>query len=67
MSLFKDKHYKLILELTNGNLRTINKLMFKLFEILEYYDTNKPSIIKSNALHVKYLEMAGLSLGMIHA
>lgn len=67
LNLFKEKHYRLILHLTNGNLRTINKLMFKLFEILEYYDHNKPSLIKSNALHVKYLEMAGISLGMIHA
>ena len=67
LNLFKEKHYRLILELTNGNLRTINKLMFKLFVILEYYDTNKPSAIKSNALHIKYIEMAGISLGMIHA
>lgn len=67
LNLFKDKHYKIILNLTNGNLRTINKLMYKLFEILEYYDHNKPSLIKSNSLHVKYIEMAGISLGMIDA
>lgn len=67
LSLFKDKHYKLIVKLTGGNLRTINKLMYKLFEILEYYDTNKPSLIKANSLHIKYIEMAGISLGMIHA
>lgn len=67
LNLFKEKHYKLIANLTNGNLRTINKLMYKLFEILEYYDTNKPSLIKSNSLHVKYIEMAAISLGMIDA
>jgi 4-hydroxy-tetrahydrodipicolinate synthase len=67
LNLFKEKHYRLIESMTHGNLRTINKLMFKLFEILEYYDTNKPSLIKSNALHVKYLQMAGISLGMLHA
>jgi 4-hydroxy-tetrahydrodipicolinate synthase len=67
LNLFKDKHYKIISKLTSGNLRTINKLMYKLFEILEYYDEHKPSVIKANALHVKYLEMAGISLGMIHA
>lgn len=67
LNLFKDKHYKLILKITDGNLRTINKLMYKLFEILEYYDMHQPSLIKSNALHVKYIEMAGISLGMIHA
>ncbi len=67
INLFKEQHYRVILQLTHGNLRTINKLMYKLFEILEYYDHHKPSVIKTNALHVKYLEMAGLSLGMIHA
>ncbi len=66
LTLFKDKHYKLIVKLTDGNLRTINKLMYKLFEILEYYDLNKPSSIKSNSLNIKYLEMAAISLGMIH-
>jgi hypothetical protein len=67
LNLFKDKHYKLIAKITGGNLRTINKLMYKLFEILEYYDIHKPSLIKTNALHVKYIEMAGISLGMLHA
>lgn len=67
LDLFKSKHYRLILKLTNGNLRTINKLMFKLFEILEYYDHNKPSFVKTNSLDIKYIEMAGISLGMIHA
>ncbi|WP_041961823.1 ATP-binding protein [Sulfurospirillum cavolei] len=67
LNLFKEKHYKLIAHLTSGNLRTINKLMYKLFEILEYYDHHKPSLIKANALHIKYIEMAGISLGMIHA
>lgn len=67
LGLFKDKHYKLIASLTNGNLRTINKLLYKVFEILEYYDHNKPSVIKANSLHVKYIQMAGISLGMIHA
>ncbi len=67
LNLFSQKHYLLISKLTHGNLRTINKFMYRLFEILEYYDHNKPSAIKANALHVKYLEMAGISLGMIDA
>ncbi|AFL68521.1 ATP-binding protein [Sulfurospirillum barnesii] len=66
-TLFSDKHYKIIATLTNGNLRSINKLMYKLFEILEYYDLNKPSHLSPHALHVKYVQMAGISLGMIHA
>ncbi len=64
LSLFGEKHYKLIMKLTEGNLRTINKLLFKLFEILEYYDLNNPSKINQNQLQMKYLKMAGISQGM---
>jgi 4-hydroxy-tetrahydrodipicolinate synthase len=66
LSLFKDSHYKLLMKLTNGNLRTINKFMYKLFEILEYYDINKPSQIRGKSLKTKYFEMTALNLGMIH-
>ena len=67
LNLFRETHYKVIAQLTSGNLRTINKLLYKLFEILEYYDEHKPSVVKANSLHVKYLEMAGISLGMLDA
>ncbi len=67
VSIFKEKHYKLIMQLTNGNLRMINKLLFKLFEILEYYDISNPSKINRRSLQIKYLEMAGISQGMINA
>lgn len=66
LTLFKDAHYKIIMHCTKGNLRTINKLMYRLFELLEYYDTNKPSEIRSNTLKKKHLEMAAIDLGMIH-
>ena len=55
------------MKLTQGNLRTINKLVYKLFEILEYYDTNKPSVLQTKSLDIKYLEMAAISLGMLNA
>ena len=66
-TLFQTKHYKFIMKLTQGNLRTINKLVYKLFEILEYYDTNKPSVLQTKSLDIKYLEMAAISLGMLNA
>jgi 4-hydroxy-tetrahydrodipicolinate synthase len=65
ISLLKNKHYKLIMKLTDGNLRTINKFLFKLFEILEYYDISNPSKINNKTIQIKYLEMAGISQGMI--
>ena len=66
LSLFKDSHYKFLMEATSGNLRTINKLMYKLFEILEYYDENKPSTVNRKTLKLKFLEMAAINLGMIN-
>jgi 4-hydroxy-tetrahydrodipicolinate synthase len=66
LSLFKDAHYKFLMKVTNGNLRTINKLMYKLFEILEYYDYNKPSMVNGKILKIKYMEMAAINLGMIN-
>lgn len=65
LSLFKDYHYKLLMKYTKGNLRTINKLMYKLFEILEYYDENKPSAVRGKSLKPKFFEMAAINLGMI--
>ena len=67
LTLFNENHYKMILKFTSGNLRTINKLLYKLFEILEYYDYNQPSLINSRVLKDKYLIMAAISLGMINA
>lgn len=65
LALFKDTHYRVILKLTEGNLRTINKLLYKVFEILEYYEKYKPSSVRG-ALKIKYIEMAAIDLGIIH-
>ena len=65
LALFKDSHYRVILKLTEGNLRTINKLLYKVFEILEYYEKYKPSSVRG-ALKIKYIEMAAIDLGIIH-
>jgi len=66
LTLFNDSHYKVLMNVTKGNLRTINKVMYKLFEILEYYDVNKPSMIRGKSLKLKFLEMAAIKLGMIN-
>ncbi|DAB33340.1 MAG TPA: AAA family ATPase, partial [Sulfurospirillum sp. UBA12182] len=47
------------------NLRTINKLLYKVFEILEYYEKYKPSSVRGS-LKIKYIEMAAIDLGIIH-
>ncbi len=67
ITMFKEKHYKLIMKFTNGNLRTINKFLYKLFEILEYYDLSNPSKINQRSLQIKFLEMTAISQGMLDA
>jgi len=66
LNLLKEKHFKIIMKLTSGNLRTVNKLLFKLFEILEHYDLTSPSKVSHGSLNTKFIIMAGISQGMIN-
>jgi hypothetical protein len=56
-----------IFSITKGNLRTINKLLFKLFELYEYYEANKPSIIANDDNKKRLIEMAAIATGLIDA
>ncbi|MDR0762336.1 MAG: AAA family ATPase [Campylobacteraceae bacterium] len=60
-------YISLIFSLTHGNLRTVNKFLFKLFEIYEYYESNKPSIVSDKNSRKKLIEMAGITTGLINA
>jgi len=62
----KKKHMKLIHQFTKGNYRECNKLLFTIFEICEYYDTNEPSKINYENIPQRIIEMAALKLGYIH-
>ena len=62
----KAKDMKLIHQFTKGNFRECNKLLFTIFEICEYYDTNEPSKINYSHIPKKIIEMAALKLGYIH-
>ncbi len=66
-SMFSNSLVKMIHKLTDGNLRTINKLMYKLFEICEYYENYKPSAMSKGKLDKKYLQMAAISAELIDA
>ncbi len=61
------KQYKMIYEFSEGNLRETNKILFKLFEICEYYDKVEPSKINSQMINHKFIEMTAISLGYINA
>jgi DNA transposition AAA+ family ATPase len=62
----KDKNMKFIHTFTKGNFRECNKLLFTIFEICEYYDTNEPSKINYENIPQRIIEMAALKLGYIH-
>lgn len=66
-SLFSEKQLSFIFTTTHGNLRTINKLMYKFFEICEYYEQHAPSSVSSKHAKTKHLEMAAISSGLLDA
>jgi 4-hydroxy-tetrahydrodipicolinate synthase len=67
LAIFNSKNYKLIHQLTLGNLRQINKLLFKTFDIYHYYDVNNPTKISHNAIKNSIIEMAAIDIGVINA
>lgn len=66
ISMFKN-NYDFLFKITSGNLRTVNKLAFKLFELYEYLEAEKPSTLTKNSIQKKLLEMAAIETGLINA
>jgi dihydrodipicolinate synthase len=65
--MFSDDNFDLILNLTDGNMRNINKLMYKMYELFEYYEVNKPTEISFSQINNKIIEMAAIGSGIINA
>ena len=65
VDLFSKNEYKLIHELTKGNMRNVNKLMYKVFELLDYYETKRPGKVTEKNFSKKLIEMAALDKGML--
>jgi type II secretory pathway predicted ATPase ExeA len=65
--VFKKSNYKLIYKFTRGNLREINQLLYRTFDILNYFYTKNPVKIKSDRIDNKYIEMANIFIKEIHA
>ncbi len=65
-NVIKDKHIALISKCTKGNYRETNKLLYTVFELYEYYDTNNPSKIDHQSFSKKIIEMAAIKLGYIN-
>lgn len=67
LTLFTPRQLKYIHSLTSGNLRNTNKLLFKFFELYEYYEEYHPTNIKGTKAKTKYIQMAAIDAGMIRA
>lgn len=66
-NMFDDKNAKTIHELTRGNYRDTNKLLYTLFDIYAWYEANQPTKINYTSVSKKIIEMAGLQAGLLHA
>ncbi len=66
-NMFNDKNVRLIHELTDGNYRDTNKLLYVLFSIASWYEENQPTKISYTAVSDKLIEMAAIQTGFIHA
>lgn len=67
VNMFCDDDYKLIMQFTHGNLRTINKLMYKVFELFEFYEHHRPSMLQEPNINTQIIEMSAIDRKLIDA
>lgn len=66
-AIFSKGNLKNLWKYCGGNLRLLNKLLYKTFELLEYYEEHSPSKIKARGTISKVISMAAIDSGMLHA
>lgn len=66
-SMYGTEQIKLLYKFTNGNLRTLNKMMYKVYELLEYYEENRPTAFNSKRAFNKIIEMAAIDSELLNA
>lgn len=64
---FEKKDYECAYSFCGGNLRTLNKIMYKFYEICEYYEQYQPSKLSGDKANIMMLTMAALDAGLIDA
>lgn len=62
---FSRRNYECIYALTHGNLRDLNRVMHRTFDLLDYIEQTKPANLPAKMTN-KILEMAALELGMVN-
>lgn len=67
-NMFTNKSVKKIFNLTNGNYRDTNKLLYTLFDIYATYEKNNQLFdTKTDQIPTKLIEMAAIHTGLINA
>jgi 4-hydroxy-tetrahydrodipicolinate synthase len=61
---FNQENFDRIYDLTRGNLRDLNRLMNRFFDLLDDYEQNRPHKLPHRFSN-KFIEMAALELGML--
>ena len=64
---FEKRDYECAYSFCGGNLRTLNKIMYKFYEICEYYEQYQPSKLSGDKANIMILTMAALDAGLIDA
>jgi type II secretory pathway predicted ATPase ExeA len=60
--MFDKKNFKKIYKFTKGSLRATNQLMFKLFDVMDYFYKKDPKRFENNKIDNKYIEIAIMDL-----
>lgn len=64
--IFTKRNYNLIYRLTLGNLREINRLLYRVFEINQAYESEDIMKLNSKTLSNKIIEMSAIDLGILN-
>ena len=60
--MFSKKNFKKIYKFTKGSLRATNQLMFKLFDVMDYFYKKDPKRFEDRKIDNKYIEIAIMDL-----
>lgn len=60
--MFSKRNFKKIYKYTKGSLRATNQLMFKLFDVMDYFYKKYPSKFENKKIKNKYIEIAIMDL-----
>ena len=66
-AMFTKSNFKLIYKYTNGSLRATNQLMYKLFDVLDFFYKKDPNKINLKKLNNKYIHIAIMDLKAVDA